>query len=89
MTKIETIRAAAEGKGCLGKAENDEPVFVLRGQDIFAALLVREWADRLESSAQRAGELTGKRQAKIADARRIALAMDAWRAGNEGGKIPD
>src|ERR1700730_449746 len=36
---------AAKGEGCLGKAADDEPVFILRAQDIFAPDLVREWAD--------------------------------------------
>lgn len=35
---------AARGEGCLGKAHPDEPVFILRAQDCFAADLVEKWA---------------------------------------------
>jgi hypothetical protein len=31
---------------CLQKAADDEPIFVLRGQDALAPALVREWARR-------------------------------------------
>ena len=41
--KIERERAA-RGEGCLGKASDDEPVFILRGQDAHAADLVEKWA---------------------------------------------
>ena len=37
---------AAAGKGCLGKAADDEPVFILRAQDSLAADLVELWALR-------------------------------------------
>lgn len=43
-TKREVIEAAAKGHGCLGKAAPDEPVFILRAQDIHAADLVEKWA---------------------------------------------
>jgi|SRR6185437_1933614 len=48
-TKIVHLTEAAEGKGCLGKAADDEPIFILRAQDRFAAPLVRQWAKNLES----------------------------------------
>ena len=44
MTKKEVLAEVAEGKGCLGKAALNEPVFVLRAQDIHAADLVEKWA---------------------------------------------
>jgi hypothetical protein len=34
----------AEGKGCLGKAADDEPVFVLRAQDKFFIPVVKMWS---------------------------------------------
>lgn len=43
-TKAETIAAALKGEGCLGKAADDEPVFVLRAQDMHACSLVLQWA---------------------------------------------
>jgi hypothetical protein len=77
------------GEGCLGRSAPDEPVFVLVGRDLLAADSVRDWADRLEVRSKALGELTGARQAKIADARATAKAMDAWRVANGGGKLPD
>ena len=43
-TKMDVLQAVAEGRGALGKAAMDEPVFVLRAQDIHAADLVEKWA---------------------------------------------
>lgn len=40
---------AAQGKGCLGKAAAEEPVFILRAQDSLAADLVETWAIRAKS----------------------------------------
>lgn len=41
-TKSEEMNLA---DSCLNKAENNEPIFVLRAQDRFAPILVRMWAD--------------------------------------------
>lgn len=90
MNKLETIEAAINrGEGCLGKAAADEPVFVLRAKDIFAADLIREWADHVERVAALKGELTGARKAKIAEARKLAIEMETWRHSHDGGKVPD
>jgi len=48
-TKIAHLNEAAEGKGCLGKAADNEPIFILRAQDRFAAVLVRQWAQMLSN----------------------------------------
>ena len=60
---------------CLAKLAQEplyhsEPLFTLRGRDALAADCVRKWAARAE----------GRKVApeKVADARRIADAMDAW-----------
>ena len=45
MTKRETLDAAARGEGCLGKSQDDEPVFVLVARDRYAASTVRKWAE--------------------------------------------
>jgi hypothetical protein len=45
MARAEIERAwAANGRGCLGRAADDEPVFVLRGQDMLAPDLIDLWA---------------------------------------------
>lgn len=43
-TKSEELKAAAQGRGCLGRAADDEPLFVLRAQDKSAPYVVRHWA---------------------------------------------
>lgn len=84
-TKAEELAALADGRGCIGKSADDEPLFILCARDQFAADLVREWADRVEHHAYRTAELTGARKEKIAEARRLALRMDAWPTK----KLPD
>lgn len=61
----------------LGKAQDDEPIFVLRAQDRLAPALVRRWADE----AERAGCPAGK----VAEARTVADAMERWPTR----KLPD
>ena len=61
----------------LMKAEDDEPIFVLRAQDVLAAGVVRAWAEQ----AARAG--CG--DAKVHEAREIADAMERWPIR----KVPD
>ena len=77
-TKRQELALAAEGKGCLGKSADDEPVFILVGRDLLSGGIVREWADRLEFRATITAQLTGKLKAKIAEARLLAIRMDEW-----------
>jgi hypothetical protein len=44
ITAKELREATARGEGPLAKAHDDEPVFLLRGQDCHAADLVEKWA---------------------------------------------
>ncbi len=69
-TAKEERERAARGEGCLGKAADDEPVFILRGQDRLAATLVDTWANL-------AGE-HGCGIVKVVDARKTAIAMRCW-----------
>lgn len=69
-TKKEVLEAALRGEGCLGKAHDDEPVFILRAQDLFSDGLVQEWANRA------AGRKCSTD--KVADARQVAYDMQAW-----------
>ena len=62
---------------CLGKLEVGEPFFVLRAQDELAPELIEAWAVE--------AELNGCPAAKVANARRIAVAMRAWHKR----KMPD
>lgn len=81
MTKAETIDAAMNGEGCLGRCQDDEPVFVLVARDRYAAERTREWA-RVVSHAH-------GHSAKTDEAFACADAMDAWRETHGGGKVPD
>lgn len=71
MTKKEVLEAALRGEGPLGRAGDDEPVFVLRGQDRFAPEIVDEWADRAEYAE-------GCPDEKVDAARDVADAMRSW-----------
>lgn len=76
LAKVERERAA-RGEGCLGKAADDEPVFILRGQDVLAADLVERWA--LEA------QQVGCPWDKVREARELAQQMREW----PGRKNPD
>jgi hypothetical protein len=68
---------AARGEGCLGKAADNEPVFILRGQDKFAPLLVRMWVQL--------ALLHGCDGEKIEEAAYLADDMERWKPS----KFPD
>ena len=80
MTKGETILAAAAGQGCLGRAAEDEPVFVLRAHDRAAPGAIRDWAARARRM--------GGSELKAAGAMDVALEMEAWQKAH-GFKEPD
>lgn len=61
---------------CYAKAEPDEPMFTLLARDPTAPAAVRLWA------AQKWQE--GESPEKIAEARAIADAMEAWRKEHRG-----
>jgi hypothetical protein len=44
-TKAIELERLANGQGCLGRADDDEPLFILRAQDRLAAPLVWLWAE--------------------------------------------
>lgn len=62
-----------------------EPVFVLRGEDVLAPVLVRFWANLVESHYRRAG-LT--MTPKVAAARVLALQMEDWQK-THGAKVAE
>lgn len=76
LAKIERENAA-NGKGCLGKAADDEPVFILRAQDALAADLVETWAIQ--------ANVAGCPWDKVKEAKQLAQAMREW----PGRKNPD
>jgi hypothetical protein len=80
-TKKETLEAALRGEGCLGKAKDDEPVFVLVGDDALAAGTIGFWATRLTN-------LKGGNYAKVLQANQDIQQFQLW-ASKHGTKIPD
>ena len=70
ITAKEVRELAARGEGCLGKAADDEPVFVLRAQDCHAADLVEKWAIWVSVSDVSSD--------KVGEARLIAEQMRRW-----------
>lgn len=80
---------AAAGLGCLGKAADDEPVFILRAKDKLAPEVVEFWAGKLEAAMYTNGASNPMRDsAKLKEARSCAHLMRAWQAMN-GSKVPD
>lgn len=63
--------------GCLAKAADDEPIFILRGQDQLADTVVDYWASLARGA--------GVDMARVTEARNLADAMRAWPKR----KIPD
>lgn len=56
--------------GCLRRAADDEPLFVIRAQDKLSGPLVRLWASL--------AALNGAPENKVAEALEMADQMDAW-----------
>lgn len=69
-TKLEELEKFQHGQGCLGKADDDEPIFILRAQDALAADLVELWAIRAQ-----AADCTHD---KVLEAHRLADDMRRW-----------
>jgi hypothetical protein len=80
VTKKEVLEAALRGEGPLGKADDDEPVYVLVADDQFAPALIELWADR----AHQAGTPPEKIMASV----EIAHAMRVHAAKKGGHKVP-
>lgn len=79
-TKAQELELMAKGEGCLGKAKADEPIFILRSQDLLSPGLVREWAARAHAH--------GCSISKVQEAYDLARRMEVWGANNPT-KIPD
>ena len=81
-TKAEVLEALRNGRGCLGRAALDEPVFILRAQDKLAPRLVVRWAHLADQA--------GYSQDKVRGALILAKQMADWRAIRAGGEnLPD
>ena len=81
-TKAEVLQALRCGCGPLGRVALDEPVFILRAQDILAPRVVVRWAHLAEQA--------GTAQDKVRGALEVAKQMADWQANNPHRvKVPD
>lgn len=79
MLKRDEINDAAS---CLNRADDDEPVFVLRAQDLVAPIAIEHWIV--------AARALGASPEKIQGARRLQMRMAEWRRTHGGRmKVPD
>lgn len=73
-------------QSCLNKASADEPIFVLRAQDIFASDTILAWADRYRRTHAPAGVWRSERhRQKHNEAIDIVEQFERWRER----KVPD
>lgn len=75
---LKTLRKV-KATPAFAKAADDEPLFVLRGQDRFAPIVVRVWTNLVK------GDGDGLNNEKIDGARFIAYQMECW----PNRKVPD
>lgn len=80
ITRRNVIDALAEGQGVLGKAHDNEPVFILRARDPSARTVVQYWISR--------AKMLGTDPAKLAEAKAIEDAIEEWNA-RYGSRVPD
>ena len=73
--------AASVPPGCFGKADLDEPLFILRGQDRCAPAAVRDGAHRAKGA--------GCSATKVQEAMELASEMEAWQMRTGRAKWPD
>jgi hypothetical protein len=65
----------ANQSSCLNRSSEEEPVFVLRGADVTAPNIIREWVK------QRIGWGRNKPEdSQIVEALALAIQMEAWRS---------
>jgi hypothetical protein len=81
-TKKDELELMRRGEGCLGKAADDEPIFVLRAQDKTAAYCVFMWAALQRLFGSTAHD-------KIGNAERTAYAMRRWASVTGRSKLAD
>ena len=74
-TKAEVLEALQNDCGCLGRAALDEPVFILRAQDMLAPRVVVWWAHLADQA--------GYSDDKVRGALAVAKEMAVWRAIQE------
>ena len=80
--KVKLSKALRPGYGCLGRTALDEPVFILRAQDIRVPRVVARRAHLAEQARSP--------QEKVRGALQLAKRMADWQANNRHRvKVPD
>jgi hypothetical protein len=72
---------AVSGRGCLGKAADDEPVFILRAQDKLMPVALSVWI-------QEAAAYIGHDHPKVLEAKELLDKVHRWGATHPT-KMPD
>ena len=73
----------SDRRSCLSRAQNDEPIFVMRANDPIAPTTVRFWARIYgEEKAAQPGGMTDEQVAKQIEAQELAGKMERWRQEN-------
>jgi hypothetical protein len=85
-TKKNALDEAARGEGCLGKARDDEPVFIVVGDDVTMPHVLRDWAMRVKQIALNRGEPV---PAKVDEAYRFANEVAVYQHNRDTVKLPD
>jgi len=78
MNPITKAQVIADPHSCLNKAADDEPIFVLRAQDLLAPELIANWA-RDYMLLRRREEVTNTHMAKYDAAMEVVRAMSEWK----------
>ena len=87
-TKADILEGLRIGTGVLFRAEDDEPIFVLRARDAIAPAIVEKWAADLIMRNNFDGFGLERVQKKVGAALKLANDMREWQAKN-GVKVPD
>lgn len=69
----------ANPNSCLNRAQDDEPIFVLKASDASAPTVIVEWCSHYHERHRKAKTLTKERLAKESEALKLARQMEAWR----------
>jgi hypothetical protein len=68
---------------CLNRADDDEPVFVLRANDENAPAIVMEWMRCYVRSKGGVGNMSTLQQRKAVEAEQLASDMRVWKMRNQ------
>lgn len=81
----------AKLSSCLNRAEEEEPLFVLRANDELASLAVLLWAGhyRIKKMQEQGGMLMQAQQRKYEEALALAAEMKEWNRAKENGDGSD